>query len=103
MWIYNQDALKKGDRSVVRISFPWTVSLQGHADLCNLSVHGYMLSVSEAAEEMWDDELLPIILYSAHSLSKSRLQFQHVIPAQVSKRCLTRLLILPSGFPAAQE
>lgn len=61
MWIYNLNALKKGDRSVVRMTFPWAVSPRGHADLRNVSVHDDTLYISEAAGEMWGDEPLPII------------------------------------------
>jgi hypothetical protein len=61
MWIYNLEALKKGDRSVVRMTFPWVVSPQGHCDLRNASVHDDTLYISEAAGEMWCDEPLPVI------------------------------------------
>ena len=61
MWICKLDALKKGDRSVVHMTFPWAVSSQGHADLRNVSVQGDMLYVSEAARAMQDAEPLPII------------------------------------------
>jgi len=61
MWIYNLDALKKGDRSVVRMTFPWAVSPRGHADLRNVSVHEDTLYICEASGEMWGEESLPII------------------------------------------
>jgi hypothetical protein len=61
MWIYNLDALKKGDRSVVRMTFPWALAPMGHCDLRNASVHEDMLYVSEAAGERSGDEPLPVI------------------------------------------
>jgi hypothetical protein len=61
MWIYNLDALQKGDRSVVRMTFPWATSPKGHCDLRNVSVHEDMLYVSEAYGEMFDDEPIPVI------------------------------------------
>ncbi|MGZ0169499.1 MAG: hypothetical protein ACKVHE_08080 [Planctomycetales bacterium] len=61
MWIYNLEALKKGDRSVVHMTFPWAASPHGHSDLRNVSVHDDTLYISEAAGEMWGDEPLPVI------------------------------------------
>lgn len=61
MWIYNLEALQKGDRSVVRMTFPWALSANGHADLRNACVHGNMLYVSEASAELFGAEPLPVI------------------------------------------
>jgi hypothetical protein len=61
MWIYNLDALMKGDRSVVRMTFPWALAPMGHCDLRNVCVHEDMLYVSEAAGERSGDEPLPVI------------------------------------------
>ncbi|MDA1164906.1 MAG: hypothetical protein O3B13_17565 [Planctomycetota bacterium] len=61
MWIYNLDALKQGDRSVVRMTFPWALSPLGHCDLRNACVHEDTLYVSEAFGEMFGDEPLPVI------------------------------------------
>jgi hypothetical protein len=61
MWIYNLEALKQGDRSVVRMTFPWALAPMGHCDLRNVSVHDDMLYVSEASGEMFGDEPMPVI------------------------------------------
>ena len=61
MWIYNLDALMKGDRSVVRMTFPWALAPMGHCDLRNVCVHEDMLYVAEAAGERSGDEPLPVI------------------------------------------
>ena len=61
MWIYNLDALLTGDRSVVRMSFPWALSPNGHCDLRNACVHEDTLYVAEASAEMFGEEPLPVI------------------------------------------
>jgi len=61
MWIYNLDALQRGDRSVIRMTFPWALSPKGHCDLRNVSVHNNMLYVAEASGEMFGDEPIPVI------------------------------------------
>lgn len=61
MWIYNLDALKKGDRSVVRMKFPWALSPKGHCDLRNVSVYKDTLYVAEASGEMFGEEPIPVI------------------------------------------
>lgn len=61
MWIYNLDALNKGDRSVVRMTFPWAVSSFGRGDLRNACVHGDRLYVSEAAAEVAGEDPIPVI------------------------------------------
>ncbi|NQV27251.1 MAG: hypothetical protein HQ518_23125 [Rhodopirellula sp.] len=61
MWIYNLDALQQGDRSVVRMTFPWAINPRGHCDLRNASVHDDTLYICEATGEMFGDEPLPVI------------------------------------------
>lgn len=59
--VRNGNWLLTGDRSVVRMTFPWALSPQGHSDLRNACVHGDMLYVSEASAEMFGEEPLPVI------------------------------------------
>lgn len=61
MWIYNLDGLFKGDRSVSRVSFPWTLNTTGVNDLRSACVHQDRLYVAEIAAEMFGHEPLPVI------------------------------------------
>lgn len=48
IWIYSLDALQRGDRSVIRMPFPWTVAERGDHDLRNVCRHGNLIYVAEA-------------------------------------------------------
>ncbi|MBI1313394.1 hypothetical protein GC176_19040 [bacterium] len=56
MWIYSLDALRRGDRSVIRMPFPWSVAEQGDHDLRNACRHGNLIYVSEASAKWFGGE-----------------------------------------------
>lgn len=61
MWIYNLDALQRGERSVIRMPFPWSVAQLGHHDLRNACRHGDLIYVSEAFAKWAGEQPLPVI------------------------------------------
>ena len=61
MWIYNLDALQRGDRAVIRMPFPWSVAQRRHHDLRNACRHGDLIYVSEAFAKWAGEQPLPVI------------------------------------------
>jgi len=61
MWIYSLEALQRGDRSVIRMPFPWSVAQREHHDLRNACRHGDLIYVSEAFAKWAGEQPLPVI------------------------------------------
>ena len=61
IWIYSLGALSRGERSVIRIPFPWAVAERGHHDLRNACRHGDLIYVAEASAKWFGQQPLPVI------------------------------------------
>ncbi len=61
MWIYSLQALQQGNRSVIRMPFPWSVAERGNHDLRNACRHGDRIYVCEAFAKWFGEQPLPVI------------------------------------------
>lgn len=61
MWVYNIDALQRGDRRHVRLTFPWARNELKRGDLRGACVHGDRLYVCETFAESYEEQPLPVI------------------------------------------
>lgn len=61
MWIYSIEALHRGDRSVIRMPFPWSLAERGDHDLRNACRHGNRIYVAEASAKWSGEQALPVI------------------------------------------
>jgi hypothetical protein len=61
MWIYSLDSLQRGDRSVIRMAFQWSVAQRGDHDLRNACRYGDLIYVAEASARWAGEQPLPVI------------------------------------------